>query len=314
MSYYISRLIKKPVILGKPAVASIEPGTACNLRCPQCPSGLRSFTRPTGMIDLGLYNKVLSSLGRQLHSVTLYFQGEPFLHPSFDALVSEAKKRKLFTITSTNAHHLTPDRARQTVLSGLDKLIVSIDGVDQDTYAKYRVGGQLEKVIEGTKNVLQQKRALNRKTPHVVWQFVVFKHNENQIEHIKQLGKKLGVDQISIKTAQVYDFENSAQFIPDNKSLSRYKKNASGQFEIKNKLLNHCWRMWQGCVVTWDGKVVPCCFDKDAQHTVGNMQTHSFDQIWHSADYQNFRYSVLTARKELDICKNCSEGTAVFAN
>jgi radical SAM protein with 4Fe4S-binding SPASM domain len=71
--------------------------------------------------------------------------------------------------------------------------------------------------------------------------------------------------------------------------------------------------MWSGCVITWDGKVVPCCFDKDAKHQLGDLKTQSFRQLWKSKLYQSFRTSILKSRKEIDICQNCSEGTKVWA-
>lgn len=312
ISFHLSRFLKRPVVLGKPAVASIEPSTSCNLRCPQCPSGLRRFSRPTGMLDLHLYKRMLQQLGPQLHSLTLYFQGEPFLHPNFTDLVKEAKAKNIFTITSTNAHYLSDELASETIKSGLDKLIISVDGTTAETYRKYRVGGDFEKVLEGTRRLVKQKKLAKAHHPHIVWQFVVFKHNEHQIEEIKRLGKELEVDELSIKTAQVYDFEEAHQIIPTTTKYARYKLNAAGKFEIKNKLLNQCWRMWQGCVITWDGKIVPCCFDKDAKHSVGELQSQSFDEIWKSPSYNAFRQAVLIGRKEIDICANCSEGSKVF--
>jgi radical SAM protein with 4Fe4S-binding SPASM domain len=312
ISFHLSRLLKRPVVLGKPAVASIEPSTSCNLRCPQCPSGLRRFSRPTGMLDLQLYKRMLQELGPQLHSLTLYFQGEPFLHPNFTDLVKEAKTFNIFTITSTNAHYLTDELASETIKSGLDKLIISVDGTTAETYRKYRVGGDFEKVLEGTRRLVEQKKLAKAHHPHIVWQFVVFKHNEHQIEDIKRLGKDLQVDEVSIKTAQVYDFEEAHQIIPSTSKYARYKLNGAGKFEIKNKLLNQCWRMWQGCVITWDGKIVPCCFDKDAKHSVGELNQQSFAEIWKSPNYNAFRQAVLIGRKEIDICANCSEGSNVF--
>jgi hypothetical protein len=79
-----------------------------------------------------------------------------------------------------------------------------------------------------------------------------------------------------LKTAQVYDYKNGNELIPENEQYSRYKKNSDGTYSIKNSLENNCWKLWHSCVITWDGKVVPCCFDKDAQYQLGDLQTHSF--------------------------------------
>jgi len=143
---------------------------------------------------------------------------------------------------------------------------------------------------------------------------VVFKSNEHQVEDVKKLAKEMGADKVRIKTAQIYDFENSQQLIPENNQLSRYKKNGFGKWEIKNPLLNQCWRMWQACVITWDGKVVPCCFDKDAKYKLGDLHQTNFSEIWFSEPYHAFRQSILKSRKEIDICTNCTEGTKVWAD
>jgi radical SAM protein with 4Fe4S-binding SPASM domain len=123
----------------------------------------------------------------------------------------------------------------------------------------------------------------------------------------------MGADFVRVKTAQIYDFENSQDMIPNNEALSRYKKNDDGKWEIKNGLLNQCWRMWQACVITWDGKIVPCCFDKDAKYQLGDLKINTFKEIWFSKPYDEFRQSILKSRKEIDICTNCTEGTKVWA-
>ena len=264
------------------------------------------------MLQKQLFQNIIGQLKGHLHSLTFYFQGEPYLNPDFLNMVAFAHSNKIFTITSTNAHYLNEENARQTVLSKLDKLIISVDGITQEVYEQYRIGGKLDKVLEGTREILKQKKLLKSKTPHVVWQFVVFKPNQSQIEAVKKLGKELGVDEVKIKTAQIYDFENGNNLIPELEKYSRYKKDESGNYRIKNKLLNQCWRMWQGCVITWDGKIVPCCFDKDAKYKLGNLESESFQNIWFSPAYDQFRRSVLKSRDQIDICTNCTEGTKVF--
>jgi len=312
-SFYESKITKKPVHRGLPISIAVEPTTSCNLRCPECPSGLRSFSRPTGMLQEGLFKKIIDELSPTLTYLTFYFQGEPYLHPKFLDWVAYASQQKIYTATSTNAHYLNEDNARKTVLSGLDRLIISIDGTTQETYQQYRVGGKLEKVLEGTKNIVRLKKALNSYTPHVVFQFLVVKPNEHQIEEVKKLAKELGVDEVKFKTAQIYDYEQGSELIPTIEKYARYKQKPDGTFTIKNKLLNHCWKMWHSCVITWDGKVVPCCFDKDAAHPLGDLRQNSFSNIWQNEAYQNFRANLLQARSNIEICKNCTEGTKIWA-
>ena len=312
-SYHYSKLSGKAQNSGLPVSISFEPTTSCNLRCPECPSGLRSFTRDTGMLDPEFFMQTIDQLHKVLLYLTFYFQGEPFLHPRFPEMVKYASEKKIYTATSTNAHFLNDETARKTVESGLDRLIISIDGTTQETYEQYRIGGSLEKVLEGTRNIMKWKRVLKSKTPYTVFQFLVVSHNENQLEEVKKLAAHAGVDDVVFKTAQVYEFENGNELIPLNEKYSRYRKGRDGTWAIKNKLLNHCWKMWHSCVITWDGKIVPCCFDKDASHVMGSLQKKSFIEIWNSDAYKHFRQSLLKSRSEIEICKNCTEGTKVWA-
>jgi len=312
-SYFLSRLSGKAQHSGLPISLSIEPTTACNLRCPECPSGLRSFSRPTGMLQENIFKKTINELKDTLCYLLFYFQGEPYLHPQFLNWVKYASARGIYTATSTNAHYLNDENAKKTVESGLDRLIISIDGTTQETYQAYRRGGHLDKVLEGTKNIIRWKKKLKSKTPYVVFQFLVVGPNEHQIKDVQELAASLGVDTVGFKTAQIYDYQQGSSLIPKQEKYARYRKLADGTYAIKNKMLNHCWKMWHSCVMTWDGKVVPCCFDKDAHHQLGSMQEDSFRSIWQSKAYQKFRESLLRSRSEIEMCKNCTEGTKVWA-
>lgn len=314
ISFYISKYRKKPIQWGKPFSVSIEPTTSCNLRCPECPSGLRSFTRPTGMLAADTFERIIEEIKNHLLYLTFYFQGEPYLHKSFLEMVRIAKKNNIYTSTSTNGHYLSDTIAKETVQSGLDRLIISIDGTTQDTYKAYRVGGFLDKVLEGTSNVVKWKRQLGVSHPYVIFQFLVVRPNEHQISEVHDLARQLGVDAVILKTAQIYDYEHGSNLIPTIDKYSRYKRVASGKYVLKNSLKNSCWKLWHSCVFTWDGKVVPCCFDKDASHVLGDIRQQSFAEIWHSAAYQDFRAQLVKSRKNIDICQNCSEGCTVNFN
>jgi radical SAM protein with 4Fe4S-binding SPASM domain len=311
-SYYISQNAKKAFHKGLPISIAIEPTTSCNLRCPECPSGLRAFTRPTGMLEEATFKKIIDELAETLLYLTFYFQGEPYLNPKFLDWVQYASQKKIYTSTSTNAHYLHDTNAKKTIESGLDRLIISIDGTTQETYQQYRVGGNLEKVLKGTENLINWRSKLNSKKPYTIFQFLVVQPNEHQIEDAKQLAKNIGVDKIAFKTAQIYDYEAGSSLIPTLENYSRYKKQPDGSYKFKNELLNQCWRMWQACVITWDGKVVPCCFDKDAHHVLGDINETSFSELWKSESYNNFRQQLLVSRNQIDICQNCTEGTKVW--
>jgi len=312
-SFQLSQWLQKPIQWGYPISVSFEPTTSCNLRCPECPSGLRSFTRPTGMLQKDFFRETIDDIHQHLLYLIFYFQGEPYLNPEFLDMVKYASSKNIYTATSTNAHYITDEVAKKTVESGLDRLIISIDGTTQEVYQQYRVGGNLNKVIEGAKNIVKWRKALNSKTPFIFFQFLVVKPNEHQLEEIKQLAKEIGVDEVRFKTAQVYDYETDPnQLIPNNERYSRYKKDKDGKYKPKNKLVNRCWKLWHANVITWDGLVAPCCFDKDAMHQLGNIKNESFKNIWNNSNYKQFRTELMKSRKNIDICSNCSEGASVW--
>ena len=312
-SYYVTDFLRRPVQWGLPFTISFEPTTACNLRCPECPSGLRAFTRPTGNLKENFFRETIDSMYRELMYLIFYFQGEPYINPKFLEMVEYAHQKGIYTITSTNGHFLNDANAKKTIESGLDRLIISVDGATQETYASYRIEGKLESVLQGARNVVKWKKELNSPTPHIIFQMLVVKPNEHEIDRIYEMAKEIGIDEVKLKTAQVYEYENGNDLIPTIEKYARYKKNANGKWTLKTKLVNHCWKLWHSCVITWDGLVVPCCFDKDAQHRLGDLKKSDFKTVWHSDTYLQFRKSLLKGRSEIDICANCSEGCKVWA-
>jgi len=310
-SFYISYLFKKPVHRGMPSAISIEPTNFCNLSCKECPTGSKTLTRDRGNMNLTLYNKIINELNSHLIKLVLYFQGEPFLNKDLFEMINYANLKNVYTYCSTNGHFLDDKNAKLTVNSGLDELIISIDGTSQEVYEEYRRGGLLKKVLDGTKNLIKWKKKLDSIEPYIKFQFLVVKPNENQIEDAKLLAKEIGVNKIVFKTAQIYDYKNGNSLIPVNTKYSRYKKQKNGTYKIKSSLKNRCWRMWSNPVVTVDGSVIPCCFDKDAKHSFGNLKEQSFKEIWMGEKYKNFRKQILKNRKSIDICRNCTEGMKI---
>lgn len=308
LSYYVTRISKRTIHWGNPYSISIEPTTSCNLRCPECPSGLRQFSRNTGMLSMDLYRKILGQLKDRLIYMILYFQGEPYLNPRFFEFIRFAKQDRIYTATSTNGHFLSDDNAKKTIESGLDRLIISLDGIGQQEYATYRIGGRYDIVIQGIRSLVRWKKELKSGTPHIIVQFIVFRSNEHQLGEVKKLCREIGVDELQFKTAQIYDYKKGNPLIPTLDKYSRYRKMPDGSYEFKNKLPNRCFRMWSSCVITWDGITVPCCFDKDADHKMGDLKEKPFSEVWRSKMYYDFRTRVFTNRKQTGICQNCTEG------
>ncbi|MCZ2100518.1 MAG: SPASM domain-containing protein [Chitinophagales bacterium] len=312
-SFYVTKWTKKAIQWGLPMTISIEPTTACNLRCPECPSGLRAFSRETGNLKQDFFKKIIDELHSTLTYLIFYFQGEPYINPKFLDMVKYASDKGIYTITSTNGHFLNDENARKTIESGLARMIISIDGTTQEVYEQYRREGHLATVIEGAKNVVRWKKELRSATPHIIIQFLVVRPNEHQIPDIYRLAEEIGVDEVKLKTAQIYDYEDGNELIPTIDKYSRYAKKKNGKYVVKNQLLNHCWKLWHASVITWNGIVVPCCFDKDASHRLGDIRQKTFAEVWQGPAYYHFRNTLLKGRDQIDICRNCTEGCKVWA-
>lgn len=308
VSYLISSLLHKNIHFGFPVSISTEPSAFCNLRCPECPAGSGNLQRERGFMEMGLFKSFIDQISKRTIYLTLYFQGEPYLQRQLFDMIDYAKSKNLYTATSTNGHFLDIENTRKTVESGLDRIIISVDGTTQEVYEKYRIGGRLEKVLQGTKNLLNERKKMNSKKPEIVFQFLVTAWNEHQISEMKTLARKTGVDKLEFKTAQIYDFENGHEMIPRDQKYSRYGKAKDGRFYLKSKLPRRCLRLWSSAVITHDGYVLPCCFDKDGKYSAGDLKKNSFREIWQGEEVNRFRKMVLTSRKNIDICRNCTEG------
>lgn len=289
----------------RPVFISVEPADFCQLRCPQCPVGI-SARNQGSLADDSVVFDTIQELKSSLIQVIFYFQGEPLLNPQLSNYIQAAHKANIYTSTSTNGMLLNSENARKLVESGLDKLIVSVDGASQEIYEKYRVGGKLERALEGIKYVQAWKKKLNCITPYIEMQFIVFGTNEHQINEIKALAKKTGADGLKFKTAQIYNFEKPNPLHTTTR-YSRYKQLPDGTYQLKSKLKNKCRRLMRGAVLTTKAEVLPCCFDKNAEHAFGVSKNEPFLAAWKGAKAQYFRTLVYKNRKQIEICKNCTE-------
>ncbi len=316
------RLIKKQagnadfIILPHPSFISFEPTNYCNLKCPACPSGSGTLTRDKGFADLNLFKKVIDENKKYLTNIILHFQGEPLLHKQLGEMIKYARKNRIYTEFSTNGQ-LLAENIDIIKSAKPDKIIISLDGLTQETYNKYRVNGDITKVFKSLEELSKLKR---KERPFVEVQFLVFKHNEGEITNYKKsrtFGSRIlepkareklqyKIDKISLKTAQIYD-NSQIEMLPINEKYSRYKIK-DGKFTLKSDLPNYCRRIIFGSVITWDGKLVPCCFDKDADFIMGDVKTHSLNEIRNSEKYKQFIKSVFSQRDKIDMCNNCTEG------
>jgi len=289
--------------VGMPLIISTELTNNCNLLCPECISGSGKMQRPMGFMDIQLFDKILHELSPYLYNINLYFQGEPMLHPLFFSFIRNTKN--IHTEVSTNGHFLNEENAEKIAGSGLGKLIIALDGMDQEIYGAYRKNGNVSTVIEGIRNVISAKKRIGSSLKIEI-QFLVSRINENQIPQIKRFAREVGAS-MNLKSMQIIDKEDIGTWLPRNRKFRRYEVK-EGEYVLKSSLPDRCARLWFNPVITWDGKVIPCCFDKNAEYIMGDLNTDSFSEIWGGPKYRIFRKSILSGRHMIEICRNCTSG------
>jgi radical SAM protein with 4Fe4S-binding SPASM domain len=302
-SWLQSSFTRSAVVYGMPVAVGIELTNHCNLACPECSSGSGMMLRERGFMDPDLFGKIMHELAPYLLYTNLYFQGEPMLHPSFYSFLR--KCQGIFSVVSTNGHFLDAENAEKIVRSGLNKLIISLDGTDQETYEIYRKNGSLEEVLKGIRNVSEARKKYSSGMKIEI-QFLVSRFNEHQIPQVERLSAELKAS-LKLKSMQIINSGSIGAWLPSIRRFRRYREKEDG-FIIKNSYPDRCARLWFNPVIIWDGKVVPCCFDKDANHIMGDLNDDSFREIWDGPRYRIFREMILSGRNSVDICRNCTSG------
>ncbi len=305
----LSRILKKPFPLGMPVLLMVEPGTACQLKCPHCPTGRGELSRATGRLTLERFQGFWDTIQPAPLVLQLWNQGEPFTNPDTSAIIRHAAAGGARVKLSTNVELLANrSLARRVVESGLYELILSLDGTTQQTHEEYRTGGRFDKVEEGVRNIVEEKKRLGLTYPIITWQFILFRHNLKQIKRAKQLAKEWGADRIVFKTAQLEDLrrEEGFQWLPRPRRLRRYEYR-NGRWDLRRRRSFFCDRLFSSAVVLWDGCVVPCCFDKDGEFVLGNAAEEGFPAVWHGEAYQRFRREWIEGKRP-SMCANCTEG------
>lgn len=291
-----------------PTFVSVEPAAICQLRCPECPVSGKHIE--PALLSPSLFERILAEAAPTAHTIQFYFQGEPLLNKRLTEMIHQASREGLYTIVSTNAQALTQETATALVESGLNRIIVSIDGFSEASYSAYRVGGSLAKAFAGLRYLADAKRDAKRRGQKpklkIVLQVLRLRTNEHEWQWIERNYRSLGADRLEFKTAQLHDYEHGHPLMPSDERYSRYRKGKGNIYYLKraNRHPSLCHRLWTGCVITTRGEVLPCCYDKDSAHSYGNIETQSLQALYHSEKAQAFRRSVLTGR-DVDICKNC---------
>lgn len=253
----------------KPYLLTVDPCGACALRCPFCPTGRRTGKRPGAALAFAEFERLMAELGPAALQVDFFNWGEPLLNPELERMIALAKRWRAATVLSTSLDRLDEARAEALVRSGLDVLVASVDGASPESYARYRVGGDFERVLGNLRLLLRTRARLGARTPFVYWQFLVFRHNEHEMEAARALARELGVDRIGFRAAVIPD----PDWVPLAQGAPLYAGNpfpqtlnAGGR---RGGRAPSCVWPWVSAVVNADGAVSPCCAVEDARDDFG---------------------------------------------
>ena len=307
-----SILVKPERPWGWPTHAQIEPTTMCNLRCALCPV-TEGLERPLEHMELATFQKIIDQLGQYLFIILLWDWGEPFLNPSIYDMIAYAKAREVGLISSTNGHvFATGDHAERLVLSGIDYIIVAIDGVTQTTYEHYRQGGDLETAISGIRNIVKAREVRGSSTPLIDLRFIAMKHNEHEIPQLEEFSRSLGVDALTIRTLCTYDDgeycvtqADGSAFVPENPAYQPFTLDPMSKSRIRRKV-NPCKVLWNNPAIHSNGKVFACTFDPHGRNVLGDLDKSSFAAIWWGPAFRELRHRFRTDYKELTLCRDCT--------
>ena len=305
-SYALNRLGSARFVRHTPLFVSVESSAVCQLRCPACPVGLsatRSVSPQGGLMPRDLWERIHSQIKDSAFVIQFYFQGEPLLNKDLPLMIREAHDAGLYTIVSTNAQAMTPELAKALVAAGLDRIIISMDGLTQETYEAYRVGGSLDqckaalRYLREAKSVCQSAGGLT-----IELQVLRLKSNEHEWRAFRKEYKALGADRLVFKTAQLYDYRHGHPLMPSEPRYRRYEQHADGLW-YRKPLSKGCFRVWSGVVIAANGDVLPCCYDKDHAHAYGNLRTASLRELFSGPKAQAFRAQALLQNPK--ICQEC---------
>lgn len=296
-----SRILHLPAVLGMPLTLMFEPANFCNLKCPLCPTGAGLLGRKKATLKFQDFKKILDQFSPYIIHLRLWNWGEPLLNPEIYKMIAYAKKHDIFVNTSTNSFFLTKENAKRIVESGLDEIIISLDGASEETYKKYRKKGNFSRVVGAMKTLVLEKKKSGSKNPKIKVQFIIMRHNEHEIEKAIKLAGDIGADSIFFKTVGMMDvsiYEPLKRYLPENKEFRRYK-------DKRQEKRNFCDYLWDETTVNVDGSVVPCCRDSHNSYSFGNVLTEPFKKIWNNRKYVEFRKRVLRNKQDIDLCRFC---------
>ena len=262
-----------------PVTGQIDPAFACNLSCPLCLSEMarqQGYTMPV-MKEAEL-DHILSDYGDYLVRIWLSLWGEPLLNKRLPELIAKCKSREIWVLVSSNMSVPLGDAAIEALVkSGLDAMILSIDGATQDTYHTYRCRGDLALVLKNVQALVEAKRRLGMRTPYLYWRYLRFSWNEHEIEMARTMAASLGVDEFGVEggvmTPQTHHVLTPRK--PDEQSRAQHPEiSAHWQRHADRRRNRHqyfgCDYLYQSISINSNGLVHPCCYVVSPEHAIGD--------------------------------------------
>ncbi len=288
LSLYLQKWANRSALTAYPFEIIIEPTNICNLHCPLCPTGQGTATRPPGRMRLETFRGIIDRLGRYLYKVRIYNWGEPLLHPDIFRMIAYATASNVSTEISSHMNVFTEEHAKAMIASGLELLVVSLDGADAETYSRYRVGGDFDAVVRNVALLTEAKRKAGSRYPIVEVQFLAMRHNEGQVREMGRLAARLGADSLRVGpvTLNIRNAEDLS-WLPSEEALSRYYYNEKVDriYSTRKK----CEWLWRSIVVNWDGTAAPCCVYEGRKAELGSILENDFLTVWNSPAYRRSR-------------------------
>ena len=262
-------------VQAQPLKLTIEPTNICQLHCPLCPTGLRINDRNFCYLNIDIFKRLLDEVGDYVFFVDFFNWGEPFLNKQLEDFLRLLHEKNISTSLSTNLSvKLSDERIQRFIESGVNHMIVSLDGASQESYATYRRGGNFELVCDNLRRIVQMREKLASKTPYITWQYLIFSFNEHEIDRAQQIAQDIGVDRIFFHKAYIdeghYDIpENDRaqirKWVPANPAYTHYdpqdkEKHFSIPLRAKDKYRNkRCDWHYISSAINADGTISPCC-------------------------------------------------------
>jgi radical SAM protein with 4Fe4S-binding SPASM domain len=282
---------------GQPLRLIVDPTNHCDLSCPLCPTGQGRLERERGVMSFEHFKTLFLEAAPTLLDIDFYCWGEPLLHRRLPDMIALAAEQGVASIVSTHLNHVTPSLAQSLVACGLQRLTVSLDGASARSYQVYRRGGDFDAVLRNVALMAETKKRLNSKTPRLVWQFIVNRHNEGEVAEAHRSYRRLGFDALRVRPLRC-DLGRELEMSDAQKEFSvldfaavgpAFKRYDSGHRVSPAK---RCLFLWTQSVVHPNGAVSPCCGVYDPAHDVGNAFDEGLLSVWNNSRYQNLREGV----------------------